>query len=132
MLPVVVAVDYNRFTPTGSAWVYLTNSAFSRPAIQSINGSVLAGHEVSAHQAEDDTEDLPLRIRGVKGRAEAADRGIITGNGPSGGLLGGSSNVVLYGLPGKMSTEATGYYLKSFKLAGASPESKDIVKVDML
>ena len=76
------------------------------------------------------TNDIP-RIRGAKGRIEAAQRGIVAGDGPNGGITSNNKSVVLYGLPGKMTVEALTYYLKSFKLADPAPESKEIVKMDL-
>ena len=70
------------------------------------------------------------RMRGVRGREQAAQRGLVSGNGPNGGVTGSGKNVVIYGLPGKMTEEAAGYYLKSFKLAGLAGD-KDIVKLDV-
>lgn len=127
----LVDIDYRRFVPTGTAWVTLTGNEFVRRAAQNLDGAVLAGHTVSAAPAEDgiDSEIRP-RTRGARGREEAAERGLVMGDGPSGGITGSGKNVVLYGLPGKMTAEAAGYYLKAFKLAGNSG-SKDIVKLEV-
>ncbi|GJE86928.1 RNA recognition motif domain-containing protein [Phanerochaete sordida] len=126
-----VAIDYKRFIPTGTAIVTLTDSAFIRSAVSSLHGSIIAGHEVTATSiADDDSEEmLQPRARGVKGRVQAAERGVTTGDGPAGGTKSGGSNVVLYGLPGRMTPEAAWYYLSGFKLAGATARDKDIIKL---
>ncbi|KIP09604.1 hypothetical protein PHLGIDRAFT_18577 [Phlebiopsis gigantea 11061_1 CR5-6] len=125
-----VAIDYDRFIPSGSAWVTVTNPIHLRKAVQNLHGAVIAGHPVSAAPVSDTGRDAVSRMRGARGREEAAQRGVINGNGPNGGVTGGGKNVVIYGLPGKMTEEATGYFLQSFKLAG-SADDKDIVKLDV-
>lgn len=74
--------------------------------------------------------DFLPRTRGVKGRMDAVQRGIFLGNGPGGGITDSGKNAVLYGLPGRMTEEAAGYYLKNFKLASSSG-TKDIVKLEV-
>ena len=129
--PNPVAIDYKRFIPTGTAIVTLTNSTFIRNAVSSLHGAIIAAHEVQATSiADEDSEEMLMpRTRGVKGRAQAAERGATTGDGPAGGTKGSGSNVVLYGLPGRMSSEAAWYYLSGFKLAGSSARDKDILKL---
>lgn len=101
-----------------------------RKAVQNLHGSVIAGHPVSATPVEQSGRDSVQRIRGARGREQAAQRGVITGDGPNAGITGSGKNVVIYGLPGKMTEEAAGYFLKSFKLSGQTAE-KAIVKIDV-
>jgi hypothetical protein len=69
----------------------------------------------------------PFRTRGFKGRAEAATRGVITGNGPYGGILNSAKNVVMWGFPGKMLPLGVKDFLKRFSLDNSREE---IVKVE--
>ena len=71
------------------------------------------------------------RMRGNMGRVEATRRGIVSGDGPNGGITNNTKSVVLYGLPGKMSVEALTYFLKSYKLADPTPDTKEIVKMEL-
>lgn len=117
--------------PTGSAWLTLNNTEHVRQAVRNLNGTMIAGHTIIANPAEDPLDGvLYHRARGLKGRQEAENRGL-TGDGPSGGLTQSGKNVVLYGLPGRMSGEAVGYYLKGYKIAGATKTSKPITKVEV-
>jgi hypothetical protein len=101
-----------------------------------LHNSVIAGHTVTVVPEEEPKDPSFIRSRGQRGREEASERGIVTGNGPSGGITRGGRNVVLYGLPGKMTPEAASYYLGSFKLASQVAGSQeenitgDIVKME--
>ena len=67
------------------------------------------------------------RSRGLKGREEASERSIITGNGSQGGITDGGRGVLLSGLPGKITTDAVRRYLKNYKLMGGQAE---VVKLE--
>lgn len=128
--PILVEIDYRRLAPTGSAHIHLSDSAFLRNSVSALQGAMLAAHEVKAAPASPDEDDpRPLRIRGAQGRLEAAERGQL-GDGPGGGVTGHGSSVVLYGLPGKMSTDAVWHYLSGYKLGGSTKQGKDIVKLE--
>ena len=70
------------------------------------------------------------RTRGVKGRLEAAERGLISGNGPDGTSTSHGRGVVIYGLPGKLTPEALRPYLKDFKLVATEVGHKEIIKLE--
>ena len=92
---------------------------------------MLAGHEITAAPSLHNASDNFFRRRGERGRGEAVERGVVTGDGPSGGITGSGKSVVLYGLPGKMTEEGVSFFVRSFKLAGMAPKKeKDIVKLD--
>jgi hypothetical protein len=59
-----------------------------------------------------------MRSRGLKGREEASERSIVSGNGSQGGITDGGKSVVLSGLPGKISTESVRRFLKDYRLMG--------------
>ncbi|KAF7791309.1 hypothetical protein EIP86_002323 [Pleurotus ostreatoroseus] len=96
-------------------------------AVESLNDSIMGGFTISATPSPP-----PLthrRTRGVDGRQEAAARGALTGDGPSAGITGNGRNVVITGLPGKMTSEGVKLWLKNFKLAGNTAEEKEINKI---
>lgn len=64
------------------------------------------------------------------GRREAADRGVLTGDGPSGGIIANGLSVVITGLPGRMTTGGLKHWLRNFKLAGDTAEEKEIIRIE--
>ena len=90
---------------------------------------MVAAHRISAFPSSARIE--APRVRGNKGRVEAAQRGVISGDGPNGGINGNTKSVILYGLPGKMTVEALTYFLKSYKLADPTPDMKEIIKMEL-
>ena len=68
-----------------------------------------------------------MRSRGLKGREEASERSLVTGNGSQGGITDGGRSVLLSGLPGKITPEAVRRFLKNYKLMGGQAE---VVKLD--
>lgn len=97
-------------------------------ALKAMQGAVLSGKTLGATPADDPSEAV-TRTRGVKGRLEAAERGLYTGNGPN-GMSGRGKGVVLYGLPGKLTPGGLHTYLRNFKLASAEAGQHEIVKLD--
>jgi hypothetical protein len=73
---------------------------------------------------------LPTRTRGSKGRAEARERGLMNGDGPHAGIRGSGRNVVVWGLPSKLSEETFRALLKNYKLAGSEGGKQEVFKVD--
>jgi hypothetical protein len=68
-----------------------------------------------------------MRSRGLKGREEASERSIISGNGSQGGITDIGRSVVLSGLPGKISTDVVRRFLKNYRLMGGRGE---VVKLE--
>jgi hypothetical protein len=68
-----------------------------------------------------------MRSRGLKGREEASERSIVSGNGSQGGITDVGKSVVLLGLPSKISTDAVRRYLKDYSLMGGQAE---VVKLE--
>ena len=68
-----------------------------------------------------------MRSRGLKGREEASERTIVTGNGIQGGITDGGRSVLLSGLPGRISAESVRRFLKNYKLMGGQAE---VVRLD--
>ncbi|KZT67767.1 hypothetical protein DAEQUDRAFT_812632 [Daedalea quercina L-15889] len=124
-----IALDYYRFTPTGRAWLTLNSSTHMRYTLKSLKGSVISGKLLDADAAHDPKNPVN-RTRGVKGRLEAAERGLVTGSGPDGASTSHGRGVVIQGLPGKLTPEGLRSYLKDFKLAATEGGRKEIVKLD--
>ena len=69
------------------------------------------------------------RMRGSAGRREAANKGLIDGNGPNGGTSGHGKNVVMWGLPGKLPPTGLRNYLRAFQLADSGAQDS-IIKIE--
>ncbi|KZV78735.1 hypothetical protein EXIGLDRAFT_783333 [Exidia glandulosa HHB12029] len=93
-----VYLHYNRFKPTGVAFVSLANLQASQPAQEALRLSHMSTFPlaVRAHSIE-----APGRTRGVEGREEAMRRGIVTGTGADAGIAERGTAVVLSGCPGR-------------------------------
>lgn len=83
-----------------------------------------------AHSLTPRTTPSPVervRSRGLKGREEASERALVTGNGVQGGITDVGRSVLLSGLPGRMSTERVRRFLRNYKLMGGQAE---VVKLE--
>ncbi|EPT06196.1 hypothetical protein FOMPIDRAFT_1034132 [Fomitopsis schrenkii] len=124
-----VSLDYYRFQPTGRAWLTLSSPNYMQHALKAMQGTVLSGKALRGVPVNDPSEAI-TRTRGVKGRLEAAERGLFTGNGPNGMSTGQGKGVVIYGLPGKLTPGGLRTYLRNFKLASAEAGQQEIVKLE--
>jgi hypothetical protein len=70
-----------------------------------------------------------VRTRGPVGRQEAADKGLIDGNGPNGGTPGNGKNVIMWGLPGKLPPDGLRNYLRAFRLSDENGQ-ESIAKIE--
>ncbi|TFY81705.1 hypothetical protein EWM64_g2305 [Hericium alpestre] len=124
-----VAIDYNNFMPSGNAWITVTQSDFMPHTISRLRNSNLFGSRITAYPTSVDTESP--RMRGERGRKEAAERSAIAGNGPRGGISEGDLGkcALLWGLPGKITIPEIRDMLSGYKLAG---QKGQIVKLDPL
>ena len=127
--PFAVALDFYRLRPTGRAWLTLSSPNYMQHALKAMRGAVLSGKTLGAAPAKDPSE-LNTRTRGVRGRLQAAERGLLTGNGPYGMSTSRGKGVVLYGMPGKLTPDSLRTYLKNFKLAVAEAGQREIVKLE--
>ena len=76
----------------------------------------ISSFPVNASAGEDEEVLIvQRRNRGVKGRKEASNRGIVDGNGPDGGIASNGKCVTVWGLPGKLEAIDFEQYLKRFK-----------------
>ena len=72
---------------------------------------------------------FPARARGEKGRAEAAERGLVSGNGPDAKLKERGSNVYVWGLPGTVTAPGLAKIFDSYGLKETSEERLPVRKI---
>lgn len=125
-----VAIDYHRFSPIGRALISLTDPALLRNDLRLLEKFTIAGTPVYATPRF--IEERHHRTRGEKGRAEAAERGIGSGDGPHAGLLQNlEKTTVVWGFPGKMSPKMVDSILKDFRVVRTKQDLPRIVKVPL-
>ncbi|KAJ8454623.1 hypothetical protein ONZ45_g19235 [Pleurotus djamor] len=127
-----VSLVYRWFRPTERAILTLTHSGFLQPNLKALENMTLVGLPITADpiMSPEATPEFQshARQRGGRGRMEAAQRGIITGNGPDGGVPNNGKNVVVGGLPSRLHMDVFRELLAGFKLAELD-EGPDIVRV---
>lgn len=79
--------------------------------------ATIAGFPVGSNLAEVPDNLPPGRMRGARGRAEAAERGALRGNGPHAGLLNPDRNVLITGIPFGTQVAELAERLRGFRLA---------------
>ena len=121
-----VALDYHRFEPTGRAILTLTQPSVLPKVLAALQQLRYFGHSLAPRTTRTPSEPR-MRSRGLKGREEASERSIVTGNGSQGGITDGGRSVLLSGLPGKISTDIVRRYLRNYKLMGGQAE---VVKLE--
>ena len=123
-------IDYRHFEPRGAGWITLSTPEYMSRALAALDSQTLAAFPIRATPSLPPSS-LPLRTRGPKGRMEAAERAVLTGDGPTAGVSGSGRNVVISGLPGRLSPDALRLLVKNFKLAGATPGEQEIAKIEL-
>lgn len=121
-----VTLEYRRFDPTGCAFLTLTQPSVLPKALASLNQMRFFGHPLTPRTTQPPA-DSRMRSRGLKGREEASERSIVSGNGSQGGITDNRRSVLLSGLPGKISSDAVRRFLKNYKLMGGQAE---VVKLE--
>jgi hypothetical protein len=122
-----VSMVYHRFLPTGRAYLSFARREHVLPAAHALRNVTISSLPVRAIPCPAPEE--PPRIRGVVGRARAAERGVIQGNGLRGGLGLAGTNVVLWGLPGKLTEHGLKASLMHFQLVGTEGGKEEIYKI---
>lgn len=126
-----VVLNYDRFRPTGTAYITFTKPDFTPNALKILHGNTLGGSRIEAKLVRStEVSSTGSRTRGIKGKAEAAERGLFDGRGPNAGLTRNATNVVISGLPGKSTSDIIKGLVKPYKLAGYEDKG-DIIKVDL-
>ncbi|KAI0277698.1 hypothetical protein BGY98DRAFT_978276 [Russula aff. rugulosa BPL654] len=121
-----VTLDYYRFEPTGRAFLTLSQPSVLPKVLASLKQLRFFGHPLIPRTTRPPFEPR-MRSRGLKGREEASERSIVSGNGSQGGITDVGRSVLLSGLPGRISTDAVRRYLKDYSLMGGQAE---VVKLD--
>lgn len=124
-----MAIDYERFEPTGNAFITLTTPDVLNFNLKCLENVTITSLPITA-ASSDPPVGIPVRGRGAKGRGEATERGVLTGDGPRAGLLSSGKNVVIWGLPGKLTNEGLKGFLQNFKLAGTEGGKKEFLRVN--
>ncbi|OSC99092.1 hypothetical protein PYCCODRAFT_1416620 [Trametes coccinea BRFM310] len=122
------AVEYRRFRPTGHGFLSFARPEWAAAATKALNKVFVGGKPVTAKAVG--PVSMPGRSRGSKGLLEAAQRGVITGDGASGGVTGSGRNVVIFGLPGRIIPPVLAENLRGYKLATTEFGKQVIVKLD--
>jgi hypothetical protein len=113
-----VVLDYQRFEPRGRAYLTLMRADYMVPALLAFKNVSMSSIPIKAFPSPAYKE--PPRTRGVDGRERAAERGVLQGNGPRAGLGASGRNVVLWGLPGKLTPEGLRSMMVAWELAESS------------
>jgi hypothetical protein len=121
-----VALEYHRFEPTGRAVLTLSQPSVHSKVMVALRQLRYFGHQLMPRSTLPPAETR-VRSRGLKGREEASERSIVTGNGIQGGITDVGRSVLLSGLPGKMTTDAVRRFLRNYKLMGGQAE---VVKLE--
>jgi RNA recognition motif-containing protein len=128
-----VHLDYRNFIPSGRAWVGFTNSEKTEQALQVLRNSVIAGHTIRAQKTDEQNlvnAGLPPRTRGPRGRAQAQERGLASGNGPDAKLINRQKNVYMWGLPGRVLGPELVKLFEPYGLRVTDEEPRSIQKLE--
>ena len=117
-----VSLIYKRFAPSGSGILTLSTPDLVRDTLRAAKKITFTGCEEITATLSTDPKFSRERFRGVKGRADALNRGL-RGFGPSAGFPNGRT-VTVTGFPGKnMTVEKFIPYVRGFQLANDETNS---------
>ncbi|KAL5529692.1 hypothetical protein ACEPAG_5677 [Sanghuangporus baumii] len=126
------ALDYNRFLPTGRAFISMTSGFFTKAALRALKDAQMSSLRIRASISN--LQSTPARRRGKQGKQEAAERGVLDGCGKGGGIDLKGCDVVLYGLPGSIAAPALKQYLRRsgmVKRAQNGEPDCDVIKIEI-
>ncbi|KAF9500990.1 hypothetical protein BDN71DRAFT_962957 [Pleurotus eryngii] len=126
-----VAIIYRGFRPTNRALLTLVHNSYLRQNLKALEKLTLVGLPIESEPvllSSSEAQESQARQRGSKGRADAAQRGAITGDGPNGGVPNNGKNVVVWGLPPRIHSDIFRELLTGFKLAELD-QGPDIMRV---
>lgn len=123
-----MAIEYSHFMPTERALLTLTRPDYLEGNLRALDKTTIAGIEIEA-VPKLESQGPPPRQRGAKGRQEAAERGLVTGNGPHAGLTNSERSVTIWGFPGKIGVDGVLPRLKAYKLTTTERGKPYISKV---
>lgn len=120
-------MDYDRFRPTGTAYLSLSSQNSIPRNLRMLKKATISSLPLRATAVPN---PFPTgRTRGTVGRNEAANKGLVDGNGPNGGTSGHGKNVIIWGLPGKLPPDGLRNYLRAFRLSDVGNQ-ESIVKIE--
>ncbi|KAL0947054.1 hypothetical protein HGRIS_013195 [Hohenbuehelia grisea] len=126
-----VALQYQHFKVADRALLTLSHPSYLSSALRALKNLTLCSLPVNVVPVNTKVSTPMTRTRGAQGRAEAGDRGAVTGLGPRGGLPPGGNYVTVTGLPPSTTVADFRDLLRGFKLAEAT-DQPDVVKVSLL
>jgi hypothetical protein len=128
-----VYISYHRLQPTGNAYVQFTHPDFVPSGVKALQNSSISSFKLDVLSSPPPAHEPIFRSRGSKGREEAAGRGVLSGlTMEGGGVQGADRSVVLWGLPGKLSSDELFNFLNSsYKLSGADTGKKEVYQVEL-
>ncbi|KAF9009396.1 hypothetical protein BDQ17DRAFT_1235618, partial [Cyathus striatus] len=127
-----VELDYQRFRPSGRAVITLSKYDRLKENIEHLRNVTISG--IQANPSTTKSKAIPAapsRSRGVAGRAEAAERGVLLGNGPSAGLSGTEKMVTIWGAPGRTEPRDLAKLLINYKVVKSTKAKPDIHKIPL-
>ena len=110
-----MSLIYQRFAPTGQAVLTMALPDYARDALRAAKNITFTGREEIRASLTIDSRFFRKRSRGVQGRADALNRGLL-GSGPSAGFPNGRT-VTISGVPGRVTVENIRQLVREFKLA---------------
>lgn len=123
-----VSLVYKRFKPTGQGVLTFSTPDLMQNSLPAAKKITFTGREeIFASITVDPFLTAGQRLRGVKGRTDASNRGLL-GNGPSAGFPPGKT-VTVVGFPGKMTLKQFMPHVNGFQLA--LDETKSVMQAPL-
>ncbi|KAF8803490.1 hypothetical protein BYT27DRAFT_6726275 [Phlegmacium glaucopus] len=110
-----VSLIYRRFAPTGEALLTMAVPDYAQDALRAANKITFTGSEEISASLTIDSRFSRQRSRGVQGRADALNRGLL-GSGPSAGFPS-RKTVTVSGVPGRATVHNIRQLVQEFQLA---------------
>ncbi|KZS99256.1 hypothetical protein SISNIDRAFT_480819 [Sistotremastrum niveocremeum HHB9708] len=111
-----VSINYERFRPTGEATIRVRRPQDLYPALYALKNASIS-HYFLHFKPTHDIVPIRPRTRGAKGRQEAIQRGLITGDGPDAGIAERGKSVVIWGLPPRVRLDKLREFLNNGRLS---------------
>ncbi|KDQ60755.1 hypothetical protein JAAARDRAFT_55494 [Jaapia argillacea MUCL 33604] len=123
-------LNYHRFERKGQAFLTLSQPEFCQPALKALANASISALPVQASPCEQLT--VRDRVRGARGYAEASERNLFEGDGPSARVTQfyRGKCVVISGFPKRFQPGRVKNFLKGFKFIGSEGGRKEVVKVE--
>jgi len=123
-----VSLIYQHFAPTGQAVLTVAVPDYTRDALRAAKNITFTGCEEINASLTIDSRFFRQRSRGVQGRADALNRGLL-GSGASAGFPSGRT-VTISGVPGKVTVKNIRQLVQEFQLA--DDETNSVLQAPLL